>query len=361
MFSQRPPLSVIVPVRNEERSLRELYQGLAAILPRDGEVLFVDDGSTDGSAGLLRELAGEDPRVRVLRFQRHFGKSTALSAGFRRARGELIATIDADLQEDPADISRLADKIGEGYDVVGAWRHDRRDSRARVLCSRVFNTLVSLTSGVRFRDINCGLKVYRRQVLEDLTLLGGFHRFIPLLAHGQGYRFVEVKVSHAPRRHGKSRYRGERLARGLLDLAVVLFLVRYEGRPGRYFTGIGALLGLSGLGISAYLAGLRLATGSIQSRFPLLAFGLVLLVAGIQLFSLGLFGELLAYHVGSRWGDEPAAWELEGAAREEGEPAAGEAKDDAESLRGARYVRSRPPGRPGRARAREERPPEGSS
>jgi glycosyltransferase involved in cell wall biosynthesis len=307
------PISVIVPVLNEEPSLAELHARLERALPASAEIIFVDDGSTDGTPEVLGRIARGDPRVRVLRFRRRFGKSAALAAGFRRARGSLIATTDADLQEDPADIARLADRLGEGFDVVVGWRKERRDRPAKVLGSRLFNFLVSAVAGNRFRDLNCGLKVLRREVLDDLALVGGFHRFIPLLAHWKGFRVKEVEVRHEARRHGASRYGGERILRALFDLAVVLFFVRLDGRPARWIAALGALLGLTGAGIASYLAWLRLATGSIQSKFPLLALGLVLIVVGVQLASLGLLGELLAYHFRSRFPFEPAAREVHAA------------------------------------------------
>jgi glycosyltransferase involved in cell wall biosynthesis len=322
-----PEISVIVPVLDEEKSLEEFHERLSRSIPRGAEIIFVDDGSTDGTPSVLEKLRARDPRVRVLCFRRNFGKSMALAAGFRHARGRRIATIDADLQEDPAEIPRLAAKLDEGFDLVGGWRRKRKDPGGKVLGSRAFNSLVSFLGGVRFKDINCGLKVFRREVLEDLALAGGFHRFIPLLAHWKGYRVVEVEVSHAPRRHGKSHYGRDRISRGLLDLVAIMFLVRYEGRPSRYFALLGILMGLGGIAISAYLAGLRLLTGSIQSKFPLLSLGLVLLVVGVQLFSLGLFGELLAHHFRSRRPFEPASWEtgersgLEGPAGGSGESA----------------------------------------
>lgn len=295
---------------NEEESLRELQGRLAACLPGDFEVIYVDDGSTDGTSVVLRELAAKDPRVRVFKLSRHFGKSAALATGFRRARAPVVATIDADLQEDPADILRLAKKLEEGFDVVGGWRKDRKDSRWKVLGSRVFNSAASLLSGAGLRDINCGLKVMRRSVVEDIALAGGFHRFFSLLAYARGYRVAEVEVSHRPRIYGKSRYGGRRILEGLLDLLVVLFLGKFEGRPSRYFAGVGLSFAAAGAAISAYLAALRLLTGSIQARFPLLALGLVLLIVGVQLFSLGLFGDLIAYHFRTRSRFEPVAEEL---------------------------------------------------
>lgn len=311
VIPNRPPITVVVPVLNEERSLAELHARFVQTLPREAEIIFVDDGSTDGTAAVLAELARKDSRTLVVRFRCNFGKSIALAAGFRRARGELVATIDADLQEDPAEIVNLADRLATGLDLVSAWRRKRKDPRGKVLGSAVFNRLVSLLGGIRFRDINCGLKVMRREVVEDLVLAGGFHRFIPLLAHWKGFQIAEVEVPHAPRKYGKSRYHGDRILRGMLDLSVILFLVRHERRPARYFAALGACLGVAGFGIGAYIAYLRLVDGSIGSRFPLLSLGLVLIVVGVQLFSLGLFGELLAYHFRSRRPFEPALWESE--------------------------------------------------
>jgi glycosyltransferase involved in cell wall biosynthesis len=230
----------------------------------------------------------------------------ALAAGFRHARGRVVVTLDADLQEDPAEIPRLIERLSDGYDLVGAWRRTRRDRAGKVFGSRLFNRVVSLVGGVRFRDINCGLKVLRREVVEDVSLAGGFHRFLPLLAVWKGYRVAEMEVSHAPRKHGKSRYGGDRIPEGLLDLLAIMFLVRFQGRPSRFFAAVGTVLGALGFAISAYLAGLRLWTGSIQEKFPLLALGLVLMVVGVQLFSLGLFGELVAYHFRTRRPFEPA-------------------------------------------------------
>jgi glycosyltransferase involved in cell wall biosynthesis len=313
--SAQPPaevrISVVVPVLNEAPTLEELHARLRQVLPAGAEILFVDDGSTDDSARIFHGLLERDPLARVVRLRRTFGKSLALAAGFRRARGRVLVTIDGDLQEDPADIPRLLALLDEGFDLVGAWRRRRQDPVLKVWGSRLFNGLVSLAGGKRFHDINCGLKAFRREVADDVVLAGGFHRFLPLLAHWKGYRVVEREVAHAPRRHGRSRYGGDKVPRGLLDLVVILFLLRHEGRPGRLFAALGTGLGAIGLAISAYLAYVRLRFGTIRSQFPLLSLGLVLMVVGVQLFSLGLFGELLAYHFRSRRPMEPVADELD--------------------------------------------------
>jgi glycosyltransferase involved in cell wall biosynthesis len=307
---ERPSLSVIVPVLDEEAVLPELCRRLRAAVGVDAEILYVDDGSRDGTIGILRETARTDPGVRAIRLRRHMGKSQALAAGFARARGLRIATIDADLQEDPREIPRLLAVLDEGHDLVVGWRRRRRDPAGKVLASRVFNALVSVLGGTRFRDINCGLKVLRREVVDGIDLAPGFHRFIPLIAHWKGFRVVEREVDHRPREHGRSRYGGERIFHGLVDLAVILFLLRSEHRPSRCFIGLGGLLGLAGLGISTYIAALRLATGTIQSRYPLMALGILLLLAGIQVTTLGFFGELIAYHFRSGRAQEPAAEDL---------------------------------------------------
>lgn len=316
----RPSLSVIVPVLNEAESLEEHHRGLRTALGADTEIIYVDDGSTDGTADLLEILTRRDSLTLGLRLRRNFGKSAALAAGFRRARGRVIAMMDGDLQEAPEDLPRLIAKLEDGCDLVGGWRRRRRDAPARVWGSWLFNLLVSVLGGARVRDINCGLKVMRREVIEDLTLAGGFHRFIPLLAQWRGFRTAEVEIDHRPRRHGRSRYRGDRILSGILDLIVILFLIRYEGRPGRYFVALGTLSGLAGFLISLHLAVIWImnalgGAGSIEGRFPRLALGLFLMVVGVQFVSMGLFGELLAYHFRARGSCEPAVIVVGGAKR----------------------------------------------
>lgn len=302
-------LTVVVPVYNEVRSVEELHGAICAELGDDVEIIFVDDGSRDGSREILTRLAASRPKTRVLGFRRNYGKSYALAAGFRRARGRWIATLDGDLQDDPREIPRLLEELHSGWDVVGGRRRERRDSVTKMLASWFFNALVRLLGRVDFRDINSGLKVFRREVVEEIHLTSGYHRFLLLLAHWKGFRVREIEVEHRARRHGVSRYGASRILRAVMDLAVLMFLERFEGRPGRYFAGLGVLMGCVGGGILTYLAYLRTATGSIQSKFPLLSLGLLLVVLGVELVSLGFVSELLAYHFRSRHPLEPVVWE----------------------------------------------------
>ena len=297
MTKQPPDLSVIVPVLDEAASLPELHRRLREAVGAGAEILYVDDGSRDGSAGIVRTIARSDGAVRLVLLRRHLGKSQALAAGFARARGRRIATIDADLQEDPREIPRLLAALdADGRDLVGGWRRRRKDPAGKVLSSRAFNALVTLLGGVKFRDINCGLKVLRREVVEAVPLAPGFHRFIPLLAHWKGFRVAEREVDHRPREHGRSRFGRERIFQGLVDLLVVLFLLRSEHRPSRSFIAVGGILGLAGFGISAFIAYKRLTLGTIESRYPLMALGILLILTGIQVATLGFFAELIAWH-----------------------------------------------------------------
>ena len=288
-------ISVVVPLLNEEGSLEELYREIAAALePRDDafEVVFVDDGSSDGSMSVLGRLHDEHSNVVVIHLRRNFGKAAALQAGFLEARGEVIVTIDADLQDDPAEIPQLLAKLDEGFDLVSGWKTRRNDPLARRVFSRVFNWATGVISGVRLHDVNCGLKAYRAEVLQDMRLYGELHRFIPVLAAYQGYRLTEVPVNHRARRHGTSRYGPERYLRGFFDLLSVTFMGRYRYRPLHLFGGIGLLMGAIGFIILTYLTTLWFWGEGIGTR-PLLTLGVLLMVVGIQFVSLGLISELI--------------------------------------------------------------------
>ena len=288
-------VSVVVPLFNEEATLAALYEEVRAALDPKGlawEIIYVDDGSTDKSHQELVRLHAAHTNVRVVRLRRNFGKAVALSAGFEAAAGEVIVTMDADLQDDPAEIPLLLEKLEEGYDLVSGWKCDRRDPFARRLFSRVYNGTTGIVTGVRLHDMNCGLKIYRAEVLENVRLYGDLHRFVPVLAHHLGFRTAEIPVNHRPRLNGRSRYGLERYARGFFDLLTVAYLGRYRHRPLHFFGGIGMLLGTAGSAILLYLTILKLSGSAIGGR-PLLMLGILLVVVGIQFFSLGLVGEML--------------------------------------------------------------------
>jgi glycosyltransferase involved in cell wall biosynthesis len=291
-------ISVVVPVRNEERSVALLADELESALQPLGlpwETVFVDDGSTDGTYAALTRLHAAREDVRVVRLRRNFGKAAALAAGFAQANGEVIVTIDGDLQDDPAEIPHLLAKLEEGFDLVSGWKARRRDSFRRRILSRVFNTVTRWISGVHLHDMNCGLKAYRAEVVRGLRLYGELHRFIPVLAHHRGFRIAELPVNHRPREHGRSRYGLERYLRGFLDLLTVSFIGRYRHRPLHLFGGLGLTLSLAGIGILLYLTVDKFLGHAIGQR-PLLILGVLLVVVGLQVFSLGLITELITSH-----------------------------------------------------------------
>jgi glycosyltransferase involved in cell wall biosynthesis len=288
-------ISVVVPLLNEERSLETLYDEISrALEPLDDdfEVVFVDDGSTDGSLGVLTRLHHEHANLVVVHLRRNFGKAAALQAGFLEARGDVIVTIDADLQDDPAEIPKLLAKLDEGFDLVSGWKTRRNDPFARRLFSRIFNWSTGVISGVHLHDVNCGLKAYRAEVLQGMRIYGELHRFIPVLAAYRGFRIAEIPVNHRPRQHGRSRYGPERYLRGFFDLLSVTFMGRYRHRPLHLFGGLGVLMGAVGFVILTYLTVIWFWGSAIGHR-PLLTLGVLLVVVGIQFVSLGLLSELI--------------------------------------------------------------------
>jgi glycosyltransferase involved in cell wall biosynthesis len=288
-------ISIVIPLHNEERSVALLYEELQAALEplgEDWEAVFVDDGSTDGSFAALTRLHAARDNVRVVRLRRNFGKAAALATGFGQASGDTIVTIDADLQDDPAEIPRLLVKLDEGFDLVSGWKLKRRDPVRRRVLSRLFNWVTGRVSGLRLHDMNCGLKAYRAEVVRGLSLYGELHRFVPVLAHYQGFRVAELPVNHRPREHGRSRYGLERYLRGFLDLLTVSFIGRYRHRPLHLFGGLGLVLGAIGTAILVYLTILKILGHAIGER-PLLTLGVLLVVVGLQFFSLGLISEML--------------------------------------------------------------------
>jgi glycosyltransferase involved in cell wall biosynthesis len=297
-------ISVVVPVHDEERSVEPLYKELRSALEplgRAWEAVFVDDGSADGSFAALTRLHAMAPNIEVVRLRRNFGKAAALAAGFRHASGDVVVTIDADLQDDPAEIPRLLAKLDEGFDLVCGWKTERRDPLTRRLLSRIFNGVVGRVSGLRLHDMNCGLKAYRADVVRNLRIYGELHRFLPVLAHDRGYRVAELPVNHRPREHGRSNYGVERYMRGFLDFMTVWFMGRYRHRPLHLFGGLGLALGAIGTVLLVYLTVLKLSGEAIGHR-PLLTLGVLLVVVGLQFFSLGLLSELITSHHEERTG-----------------------------------------------------------
>jgi glycosyltransferase involved in cell wall biosynthesis len=288
-------ISFVIPLLNEEESLLELYRQIrqaVELLSLEYEILFVDDGSTDGSVAILEDLYESDPdHVRVIQFRRNFGKTAAMTAGFSHAQGDVVVTLDADLQDDAGELPKLLAKLDEGYDLVVGWRANRQDPASKTWPSKLFNAAVSSLTGVKLHDFNTGFKMYRREVVQDLRLYGELHRFVPVLAHWQGYRVAEVPVTHHPRQYGKSKY-GLRRVAWFIDFLSVLFLTTYLKRPMRLFGMMGSVFAGLGLLIMLYLAGVWLIEGGIGWR-PLLFFGTTALMVGIQLLSVSLLGEML--------------------------------------------------------------------
>lgn len=292
-------ISVVVPLYNEAESLATLHAELTRVFA-DGslgpaEFVFVDDGSRDGSWRAVRSIAASDPRVRALRFRRNFGKAAALTAGFQLAKGETVFTLDGDLQDDPAEIPRFLDKLngGDGLDVVSGWKRRRHDPWHKVYPSRVFNRLVSSLTGCALHDHNCGFKVYRREVLDEVDLYGELHRFVPVLAHARGFRVGEIEVNHRARRFGASKYGVSRFMKGLLDLLTVRFLTRFGQRPLHVLGGVGLTMLTVGVVGLVTLAGLWVAGDRPIGNRPLLAYSVAFLTVGTQLVSLGILAELV--------------------------------------------------------------------
>jgi glycosyltransferase involved in cell wall biosynthesis len=290
-------ISVVVPVFNEQDSLPLLHQRLTEVLAESGysyEIIVADDGSTDGSFDILRELQAKDERLRVVRFRRNYGQTAAFSAGFDRAQGEVVITIDADLQNDPADIPALMAKMAEGYDVVSGWRVDRQDRFLdRRLPSIVANRLIAWTTGVRIHDYGCSLKAYRRDVMADVQLYGELHRFLPALAYNAGARVTEIPVSHHPRRFGKAKYGLSRTLKVFLDILAVRFLMSYSTRPIHIFGLLGLLSFLAGGLVLGYLAVVRLFFQQPIADRPVMLLGILLTMLGVQLVTSGLLAELV--------------------------------------------------------------------
>lgn len=291
-------LSVVIPCQNEEGNLRELYRQLVAALTPLGlpfEVIIIDDGSTDGTWAVVEALHAGDDRVRGIRHRRNFGKAEGLANGFAVARGDVIITMDGDIQDDPVEIPNFLAKIDEGFDLVSGWKQRRQDPMGKTLPSRFFNRTVRAVSGVPLHDFNCGFKAYRQEVTRSLRLYGELHRFTPVLAAADGFLIAEVPVKHNPRVWGRSKYGWSRLVKGFLDLLTVTFLTQYRQRP-MHLLGLPGLVALAlGVVIGLYLSAEKVILGTTIGQRPLLLLAVLLVVIGAQFFGLGLIGELLAH------------------------------------------------------------------
>ena len=294
----RPSVSVVVPTYNERATLKELCSRLDAVLATSAyqyEIILVDDGSNDDSREVIRGLLKTCPIVRFIRFRRNFGKSAALAVGFRAARYPIVVTMDADLQDLPEQLPLLLGKLNEGFDLVSGWRQNRRDKLTKRLASRLYNWTTATLTGVRLHDINCGFKCYRKEVLNEVLVYGERHRYIPVLASYRGFLLGEVKIDHAERQHGSSRYGWGRVAGGVFSLLTVILLTRYTGKPLHFFGIFGTVLFSSGFIINAYLIFQRLLQNIWLGNRPLLIIGTLLIIVGIQFILFGLLAEMIAF------------------------------------------------------------------
>jgi glycosyltransferase involved in cell wall biosynthesis len=289
-------ISIVIPLFNEVESLPELYQQIIDVVKENKyryEIIFVDDGSDDGSLDVIKKIKRGDRNVKFISFRRNYGKSAALAVGFEHASGDVIITMDADLQDDPREIPNLLKKLDEGFDLVSGWKKKRYDPITKTIPSRIFNFVVSTLTGIKIHDFNCGLKAYRKEVTQDIKVYGELHRYLPVLAHWAGYKIGEIVVQHHPRKYGKTKFGIGRFIKGFLDLLTVMFTTRYFKRPLHLFGSIGIFIFVIGFGITFYLSLLKLIENITLSNRPLFILGVMLTIVGIQFISIGLLGEMI--------------------------------------------------------------------
>ncbi|HST48115.1 glycosyltransferase family 2 protein [Jatrophihabitans sp.] len=298
---QRPAvdISLVIPAKDEVKTIGPLVAEIVTAMQQRPEfryeIVFVDDGSTDGTWEAIQAVAAADPRVRALRFRSNFGKAAALSAGFAEARGEILITLDADMQDDPNELPRLLATLEGGYDLVTGYKRDRKDPLGKRLPSKVFNRATGVVTGLKLNDHNSGFRVGRREVYDVVPLYGELHRYVPALAHAHGFKVTEVPVNHRPRLHGVSKYGLERYARGALDLLTVVSITRYGRRPSHLLGGIGLMFGVIGSLILFYLLGVWVFTSHGIGTRPLLQLGILLEMLAVQLVGMGLLAELIIH------------------------------------------------------------------
>ncbi len=288
-------LSIVIPLYDEEESVIPLSNEIKKTLKTIAigyEVIFVDDGSKDNSLNVIKDICKQDNRFKYLSFRKNYGKSAALQMGFKEVTGDVVVTMDADLQDDPAEIINLLKKLTEGYDLVSGWKKRRFDPFIKKYSSRFFNFTTRLMSGIKIHDFNCGLKAYRREVIDSIKIYGELHRYIPVLADWSGFTVTEIPVKHHPRRYGKTKFGISRFFKGFIDLITVMFSTRYIKRPMHFFGFLGALSFLVGFGVLTYLT-IDWINGHALSNRPMLFLGMLLIIVGVQFFSVGLLGEML--------------------------------------------------------------------
>ncbi len=292
-------ISIIIPLFNEEESLRPLYNEIISAVSlmqnMEYEIFFIDDGSTDTSLKVIRTLAGLDKNVKYISFRKNYGKSAALALGFKHAAGDVVITMDADLQDDPMEIPNLIAQLEKGYDLVSGWKKKRYDPFIKKYTSRLFNYITGKMSGIMIHDFNCGLKAYRKEVIKNVKVYGEMHRYIPVLARWQGYTVSEIPVKHHARKFGKTKFGISRFFKGFVDLITVMFTTRYTKRPMHLFGFLGALSFMVGFLISLYLSYEWFFNKVALSNRPLLFLGMLLIIVGIQFFSTGLLGEFMVH------------------------------------------------------------------
>lgn len=291
-------VSVIIPVYNEDESINDLYSEIILGLNNNNvEIIFIDDGSTDNSVGVIRKIVETDVNVKLIRLYKNFGKADALSEGFLSCTGKYVITMDADLQDDPAEIPNLINKLEEGWDMVSGWKKKRNDPLEKKIPSKIFNRITCFFTGVNIHDFNCGLKAYRKEVVKSLELYGGLHRYIPALAKQMGYTVSEIVVNHRERKFGVSKYGGTRYFHGFFDLLTVLFLGSYLRRPLHFFGKLGLIMLIGGMGISSYLT-YGWFNGIWIGDRPIFFLGILLIILSVQFFSIGFLGDIVVKLVG---------------------------------------------------------------
>ncbi len=287
-------LSFIIPVFNEKESLERLYSEiLENIENKDYEIIFIDDGSSDNSFNIMERLAKRDKRVKIIKFRKNFGKSASLQTGFENAKGDIIFTMDADLQDNPTEIPEFIEKIEEGYDLVTGWKKNRKDPISKTIPSKFFNFITSRSFKLKLHDYNCGFKAYKKEVINEIDIYGEMHRYIPAIVHTKGFKVTEIPVEHRPREFGRSKYGVERYLRGFLDLLTVKLLTSFTHSPLYLFGRIGSTFSIIGFLIGLYLTIMKYAFHQPLYNRPLLFLSILLIMVGLQFFSIGLLGELI--------------------------------------------------------------------